>query len=72
MTNTFYSVITVWADDHTDTRDFPSVDAAMKEWDWRKKSLSDFVLDIRIIRVSSHRILDITPGQENPDEDSTN
>lgn len=70
--NTFYSVVTVWKDCHTDTRDFNTIDEATKEWDFRKRLIahSPEADTVRILRVSDHRILDITPGREDYDAPS--
>ena len=66
--HTFYTVITVWLDGHTNTDDFPNLTLARQEYDFRKELVqphsNGVITDIRILRVSPHNILDITPGRE--------
>lgn len=67
---TFYSIVTVWADTPITTVDFPDLNRALREFEFRKALAHHYagaITDIRLIRISKHQILDITPPTVLPD-----
>lgn len=67
---TFYSIVTVWAETPITTVDFPDLTRAFAEFKFRRNLAHHFegaITDVRIIRISKHQILDITPPSDLPD-----
>jgi hypothetical protein len=59
----FYSVTTVYPD-HISTVEFPDISSAIREYNYRTAivtELRDPSVTVRVLRISTDRILDVTP-----------